>query len=67
MSAYLCGLTYEQIQKERDEVLSAKAEDIRRLENLVASVLSDEQLCVIGNENNLEKDSDLFLNLTNIF
>ena len=67
MSAYLCGLTYGQIQKERDEILSAQAEDIRRLEELVAAVLSDEQLCVIGNENNLEKDSDLFMNLVSIF
>lgn len=31
LSAYLEGITYEQIQKERNEILNAQPEDIRRL------------------------------------
>ena len=35
LSAYLEGITYEQIQKERNEILNAQPEDIRRLADLV--------------------------------
>ena len=38
LSAYLEGITYEQIQKERNEILNAQPEDIRRLADLVEAV-----------------------------
>ena len=53
MTAYLQGITYEELQRERDEVIGASAADIRGLKDLVASVLSDGNLCVIGNEESL--------------
>ena len=63
MSAYLQELPYEQIQKERDEILNATPEDIRNLADLIESVLSDECLCVIGNENAIRAESDLFASI----
>ena len=51
LSAYLEGITYEQIQKERNEILNAQPEDIRRLADLVEAVLKKDSICVIGNEN----------------
>lgn len=67
MMAYLTGITQEDIQRERDEVLKAGQEDIRALEPLISAVLSDDSLCVIGNETMLEKEADLFLNLEDLF
>jgi presequence protease len=49
LSAYLEGITYEQIQKERNEILNAQPEDIRRLADLVEAVLKKDSICVIGN------------------
>ncbi len=60
MNAYLQGVTFEQIQKERDEILQAEPEDIRALAELVEAVLSDGQLCVVGNENAIRKEERLF-------
>ncbi len=60
MSAYLQELPFEQIQKERDEILHATPQDIRDLADLIASVLFDECLCVIGNENAIRAESGLF-------
>ena len=60
MSAYLQELPFEQIQKERDEILHATPQDIRDLADLIASVLSDECLCVIGNENAIRAEQELF-------
>lgn len=63
LSAYLEGITYEQIQKERDEILNAQPEDIRRLADLVEAVLKKDSICVIGNENMIKESADLFENV----
>lgn len=63
MTAFLQGLTYEQIQKERDQVIDATQEDIRGLKDLIAAVLSDEAICVIGNEDQIKKDGGMFKKL----
>ena len=67
MSAYLQKMTFQDIQKERDEVIGATQEDIRGLKDLVKAVLSDQNLCVIGNEETLKKEKELFLELKNIY
>lgn len=63
LSAYLEGITYEQIQKERDEILNAQPEDIRRLADLVEAVLKKDSVCVIGNENMIKESAGLFENV----
>jgi hypothetical protein len=63
MAAYLEHLTYEEIQKERDEILAATPADIRELSDLIASVLSDECLCVVGNENMIRGEKDRFFSV----
>ncbi len=67
MSAYLSGLTQEMVQKSRDEVLDATPSDIRALEPLVKSVLSCDCLCVIGNEEAIEKERELFIQVEDLF
>lgn len=63
LSAYLEGITYEQIQKERNEILNAQPEDIRRLADLVQAVLKKDSICVIGNENMIKESAGLFENV----
>lgn len=63
LSAYLEGITYEQIQKERNEILNAQPEDIRRLADLVEAVLKKDSICVLGNENMIKESAGLFENV----
>ena len=63
LSAYLEGITYEQIQKERNEILNAQPEDIRRLADLVEAVLKKDSIRVIGNENMIKESAGLFENV----
>ena len=49
LSIYLTGQTAEQLQKERDQVLDATAEDIRALAGHMKAFLEDDCLCVVGN------------------
>ena len=59
--AYFRGLTVEMLQKERDQILNATVEDIHALAPLIQAVLSDDQLCVVGSENAIEKAKDVFM------
>ncbi len=67
MVAYFSHLGQEDVQRERDEILKASAQDIRALEPLIASVLSEENLCVLGNEQMLEKEAGMFMTLEDLF
>ncbi len=66
MTAYLQKMTFEDVQKERDQVIGATAADIRALRDLLAAVLSDEAVCVIGNEEELKNNGEMFLHLENL-
>ena len=66
MAAYLQKISYETLQRERDEVLAATAEDIRNLRDLAASVLAEKNLCVIGNEEKLKEQSGMFEQLKHL-
>ena len=63
MTAYLQKITIEDIQRERNEILNATVEDIRALAPIVEAVLKDGQFCVVGNENNINQEKELFLNI----
>lgn len=60
MSAYLEGLTFEQIQAERDELLNAQPKNIQGLADLVQAILEDGHFCVIGNENMVKQAYSMF-------
>lgn len=66
-TAYLTGLTYEMIQKEREEILNAGQEDIRALFGIVEAILKEDALCVIGNEEKLKEEKELFMELKNLY
>lgn len=66
MTLYLCNLTLEDIQKERDEVLNVKVEEIRALADPVRAILKQGYLCVVGNEENIKEAKQLFLTTENL-
>jgi len=66
MTAYFTGVTEEQLQRERDEVLEATVEDIQKLADITESVLRQNYLCVIGNESVIEANRDKFLNVEHL-
>ena len=56
----MAGISAEQLQKERDMVLAANAEDIRGLAKYVKAVMSDPLICVVGNEGKIKDAADCF-------
>ncbi len=67
MSAWMTGLAFEDVQKERDEVLSCGCAEIRALAPYLKEVLSQNCLCVIGNEEKLEEQKAMFGTLESLF
>ena len=65
-TAYLTGITEETLQKEREEILKATQEDIRSLSGIVRAILKENAFCVIGNEEKLKEEKELFLELKNL-
>ena len=66
MNAYLKKITVEDIQKERDQILYATQEDIRALADMIEAVLSDGNFCVLGNENAIRKEENMFMSIRNL-
>lgn len=65
MNLYMNRVSEEMIQKERCQILEAQQEDIRKLAPVVEAVLKADQICVIGGEEKIEEDRELFQNITN--
>jgi len=61
LNAWLSGVTKEEVQKERDEILYAKVEDIQALAPYIQAILADNNFCVIGGEERIKKESSLFI------
>ncbi|MCD7955579.1 MAG: hypothetical protein LUG93_07480 [Lachnospiraceae bacterium] len=60
LNAYFSGVTEEDVQRERDEILSATPEQIRALAPVVQAVLNDHAFCVVGNEAKIKEAEELF-------
>lgn len=67
LSAYLSHVSNEMLQKERDQVLDAQAEDIRKLAGIVSAVLKTGSFCTIGNEEKIENCKELFGEIKNLY
>lgn len=63
---YLQGITYEDRQKCRNEILSARQKDICALSKLIEDVMNENNLCVFGNEQNIKANKNEFKKLTTV-
>lgn len=66
LSAYLLGTTEEELKLNFNQMVNCTEEDIKNLYNLVKDVLSDNALCVIGNETKIEENKDIFNEVYNL-
>lgn len=66
-SAYFTNLDYEDVQKERDELLACTQEDIRALAGLADAVMAQNAICVVGNGQSIEENKELFMEVENLF
>lgn len=57
---YLSKRTNEEIQTERDEIIGCSVNDIRKLAPYVKEMLSDECICVVGAEEKILENKELF-------
>ena len=60
LNAWFSGITREDMQKERDEILDAQPEDIRNLAGIVDAIVEQDRICVIGSEEKIQQDKEVF-------
>lgn len=67
VSAYLTGITYEDLKRERMQVVTAEPKDICALAEPMEVVLQQNNLCVIGAEETLESQQQMFMELKDLY
>ena len=67
LSLYLTHQTEADLQRERDQVLDATAEDIRALAGHIRAILEADCLCVVGGEKKLREEKEQFLTLEQLY
>ena len=60
LAGYMTHYPFEQVQKERDELLAAVPETIRGLADYISAFMEDDCLCVVGNEEKIKQQEALF-------
>ena len=66
MSAYFTDYDYEMEQKERDELLQTDDKTIRSLSAYIEAFMEENYICVIGGEEKIKNNSDLFEHIENL-
>lgn len=67
LSGWYSGVTDEMLKKEREEILSVTKEDIRALAGIVRKILETGAVCVIGNEDKIKADREMFREIRPLF
>jgi Zn-dependent M16 (insulinase) family peptidase len=65
--AYLCHTRYEDLQREREDVLNADVNSIRALAPLVEAGISQNYLCVVGNQKLINEEASMFDKIEPLF
>lgn len=63
---YIIGKTQADIQRERDQILSAKKEDMVKYADMLDAILKENNLCVFGSETLINKNKDIFGDTLNL-
>lgn len=67
MNLYMNRVSAEMIENERMDILKAEQKDIRALAEVVEAVLAAGQMCVIGSEEKIEKQKEMFAEVKTLF
>ncbi len=60
VARYFCHITPQQLQKEREEILSTTADDLKGYISLIQEVMAENNLCTVGNENLIQEQKELY-------
>lgn len=60
LSAYLKNTPFDEVQKERDDILNCTCEDIRKIGGYIKQMLDNSAICVVGGEETIEEEGKLF-------
>lgn len=63
---YMTNISQEDVQKIRDEVLSTNVEKIKSLAPLLNDAMKQEHICVLGNENKIKENEEVFNKLVKL-
>lgn len=63
---YLTGVKQSDMQKEREELVSTTAEDIRNFAPVMEALLKQNYLCVVGGETQIEQNKKNFIVIKNL-
>jgi len=64
--AYIRNISQSDLQQERDEILATKQQDIHQLAQLVDTVMKTNTLCVLGGEQLIKANKELFGELVTV-
>jgi presequence protease len=64
---YIRKINHELVQKEREEILNTNKEEIRKLASLISEGMKQNYFCVLGSEEKIKANKDMFGNIMNIF
>jgi Zn-dependent M16 (insulinase) family peptidase len=64
---YIRNISHALVQKERDEILKTNKEDIRKLSSIISEGMKKNYFCVLGNEEKIKANKDIFGSIINIF
>ena len=65
-SRYISGISLEDVQKTRDEVLGTSLEKLKSFALLLQDVMKEDYICVLGNESKIKGNKELFKNLVKL-
>ena len=60
LNAWFSKVTEEDMQRERQEILDAQPEDIRKLAGIVDAMMEQNRICVVGSEEKIEQEKKVF-------
>ena len=66
-SRYISNISQEDIQRNRDEVLNTSCEQVRDIAEILDVMMQKNRYCVLGNENRIKEETELFGELVNVF
>lgn len=66
LSAYMNGISQEDMQIEREQVLDATDADIRKLADLIQCILDQKNICVVGSESAIDENRGYFNDISDL-
>lgn len=67
LGAYLSNQEFEEIQRERDEILTCTQEEIRKLAAYMEAIINENAICVVGNGQAIEENRQMFGEVDHLF